>query len=189
MRADALRRRAAIVDAARFLVAERSADVALDAVADLAGVGIATLYRNFDSRAQLLDAVAIAILSDVESAVQTARAGLSDDPVGAWEGCLRRLVRLHIGALTSALSEHARGQLSAEVDAAQSQTLGHLTLLLEEARAAGVARADVTAVELIVMIGMIARPQPEGVLREAPGLEQRAFSVLVEGLRPPRPRP
>ena len=188
MRADALRRRAAIVDAARVLVAERSADVALDAVAALARVGIATLYRNFESRAELLDAVSIAILTDVEAAVAVAREELPVNPAEAWESCLGRLVGMHIGALTSALAEHARGDLSVEVREAQERTLGELELLLREAVAAGVARADISAVELIVMVGMIARPQPEGVLRTAPDLAQRAFSVLVEGLRPPRPR-
>jgi AcrR family transcriptional regulator len=56
-RSDAKRNRERLLDAARELVAEVGDKVALDEVARRAGVGNATLYRHFPSRAELLAAV------------------------------------------------------------------------------------------------------------------------------------
>ncbi|HEY3681911.1 MAG TPA: TetR/AcrR family transcriptional regulator [Streptosporangiaceae bacterium] len=56
-RADAARNAALLLAAARDLVAEAGNDVALDEVARRAGVGNATLYRHFPTRADLLVAV------------------------------------------------------------------------------------------------------------------------------------
>src|ERR1700753_3594807 len=53
LRRDARDNRAAILDAARELFAD-SADVAMSQVARRAGVGQATLYRNFPNRAALV---------------------------------------------------------------------------------------------------------------------------------------
>ncbi|MQW75718.1 TetR family transcriptional regulator [Nocardioides sp. dk4132] len=184
MRADAARRRAAIVHAGRTLFAERGSDVALDAVADAAGVGIATLYRNFDSRAALLDEVALAILTDVGVVVDEALAGLDEGATAAWEGCLRRLVDLDLGALTAALADHVAGALSDRVREAQDRTLARVDALLVAARERHLVRADLSALELVVAIGMVTRPQPEAVLRAAPDLQQRLASILLAGLRP-----
>ncbi|MEU8765101.1 helix-turn-helix domain-containing protein, partial [Streptomyces sp. NPDC048659] len=53
-RADALRNRERIVTAAREMFVEFGAQVPLDEVARRAGVGNATLYRNFPERADLV---------------------------------------------------------------------------------------------------------------------------------------
>src|SRR3954447_23825409 len=50
MRADARRNLEQLLAAARDLVADKGAGVALDEVAQRAGVGIATLYRRFPDR-------------------------------------------------------------------------------------------------------------------------------------------
>src|SRR3954453_7596487 len=56
-RADATRNADRLLSAARELVAERGAEVPMDEVAKRAGVGNATLYRHFPTRADLLVAV------------------------------------------------------------------------------------------------------------------------------------
>jgi AcrR family transcriptional regulator len=56
-RADASRNASRLLAAARALVAESGNEVALDEVARRAGVGNATLYRHFPTRADLLAAV------------------------------------------------------------------------------------------------------------------------------------
>ena len=63
-RADALRNYQKIVDAARGAFAQDGAETSLEEVARRAGVGIATLYRNFPERAALLEAV---YLEEVET--------------------------------------------------------------------------------------------------------------------------
>jgi len=56
-RADATRNADRLLSAARELVTERGAEVPMDEVAKRAGVGNATLYRHFPTRADLLVAV------------------------------------------------------------------------------------------------------------------------------------
>ena len=56
-RSDAQRNRERLITAARELVAEVGSEVALDDVARRAGVGNATLYRHFPTRAELLAAL------------------------------------------------------------------------------------------------------------------------------------
>jgi AcrR family transcriptional regulator len=57
LRADAARNVQALIAAAKELFDEQGPDVALDDVARRAGVGNATLYRNFPTRADLIVAV------------------------------------------------------------------------------------------------------------------------------------
>ena len=54
LRADAERNRQRIVEAARSVFAERGLDAPLDAIAERAGVGQATLYRRFPRREDLI---------------------------------------------------------------------------------------------------------------------------------------
>jgi AcrR family transcriptional regulator len=56
-RADAARNRARLLAAAREVLAEAGNEAALDVIARRAGVGNATLYRHFPTRADLLVAV------------------------------------------------------------------------------------------------------------------------------------
>jgi len=63
-RADAVRNRARLLEAAAWLVAERGAEhVTMHEVAQIAGVGKGTLFRRFGDRNGLL----LALLDDVEA--------------------------------------------------------------------------------------------------------------------------
>jgi AcrR family transcriptional regulator len=57
MRADADRNRLALIESGRVLFAHGAADPSMRAVADHAGVGVGTLYRNFATREMLVAAV------------------------------------------------------------------------------------------------------------------------------------
>jgi AcrR family transcriptional regulator len=57
LRVDAERNRLALIDAATTVFARRGMEAPLDEVAREAGVGIATLYRRFPERTQLVEAV------------------------------------------------------------------------------------------------------------------------------------
>lgn len=56
-RKDAVERRRAILAAAKLVFAERGIDVPLEEICAAAGVGRATLYRNFDNRIELVRAI------------------------------------------------------------------------------------------------------------------------------------
>ncbi len=183
MRADAARRRAELVRAARHLFAERGSEVALEAVADAAGVGIATLYRNFGSRTELADEVAVAILDDVRIAAETATRQMRHAPAAAWRAYVHELVGLELGALSAALAVHLAADLSPAVLAAQETALAGVDDVLAQARAAGLVDAELSSLELVLAIGLLTRPLPEAVAREAPQLVAHLTPILLGGMR------
>ena len=77
-RADAVRNRTAILEAARQLVTEQGTEVAMGEIARAAGVAVGTLYRHFPNKADLLAAV-------VNEYVEA----LADDPMGGHTALLR----------------------------------------------------------------------------------------------------
>jgi AcrR family transcriptional regulator len=88
-RADAVRNRGAILEAARRLYGQRGLNVPIDEIARLAGVGNATLYRHFPTRCALIAAVFAETLRHV---VQVADAALcAADP---WVGFARHVMFL-----------------------------------------------------------------------------------------------
>jgi AcrR family transcriptional regulator len=73
-RRDAVRNRAALVRAAKAAFRQDGLDVAVDAIARRAGVGVATLYRHFPAKQDLVDAVTEAVLDDLAGAADAALA-------------------------------------------------------------------------------------------------------------------
>ena len=183
MRSDALKRREAIVREARRLFAAQGASVPLETIAEAGGVGIATLYRNFPSRAELTDAVALSILAEMRDAAGRALQTLPDAPDDAWRRFLHALVGLDLGALTEALAHPVDDALSAGVREAQDDTLARVAEVLAAARAAGLVRADLDPLELVLAVGMITRPQPAAIAAAAPQLVARLTAILEAGLR------
>lgn len=184
MRADALRRREALVRAARHLVAERGAVVALEAVAEAAGVGIATLYRNFSSRAELLDEVLVTILGEVREAAAGAAEAAVADPRGAWRDFGQGLVDANLGAVTESFSDHVAARFSDAVRTAQAEALAEVERLLTTVRDAGLVRDDVSATEVVVALGMVTRPLPGAIDRAVPKLAHRLVAMLQAGMKP-----
>jgi len=78
-RADAAHNRAKILAAARSAFADPEADVSMAEISRRAGVGMATLYRNFPSRQELLEA----LFMDEVNAVCTAAETLDGETPGA----------------------------------------------------------------------------------------------------------
>ncbi|MCX6502577.1 MAG: helix-turn-helix domain containing protein [Microbacterium sp.] len=184
MRPDAARRRETIVQEARALLAAHGAGVTLESVAEASGVGIATLYRNFASRTELADAVALAILADIEAAAASVLARFDAHPEAAWHDFLIRLTTLDLGALTDAVTRHgADDDLSVAVRDAHDQALARVATLVTAARSSGLMRVDLDPLELVVAIGMITRPQPPAVRAVSPHLVPRLVAVFEAGLR------
>src|SRR5215207_2378303 len=72
LRADAERNRERILAAAREVFAERGLDAPLDAIAQRAGVGQATLYRRFPRREDLIAACFAPKLAEYAAALEDA---------------------------------------------------------------------------------------------------------------------
>src|SRR5260221_12985434 len=95
LRADAARNRAAIVAAAREVFAEQGLQAPLEEIALRAGVGIATLYRRFPAREQL---VAAALTEKVTQYAEAAADALAAaDPRSGFVGYVHRTYVLQAG--------------------------------------------------------------------------------------------
>lgn len=151
MRADAQRNRDAILDAAREIFEVEGVLTSLDGIAARAGVGNATLYRNFPTRDDLLAAV---MRTSIEAALDEA-AALSRDrsPREALAEWLVRLTwQLRIWhdlpyCLATALND-AESPMKPTHDPLLSRT----GALLDAAKASGDAAPDVTADEVYELV-------------------------------------
>jgi AcrR family transcriptional regulator len=180
-RKDAQRNREAILDAARELFAD-CADVPMYEIARRAGVGQATLYRNFPDRRDLAAALLFEEMEHTER-LATEHAGDPD----AFFVLLRNVVE-------TIARFHAVGELAREdacVGSALNVRRQRLRELLKEplraAKAAGTVRCDVTVDDVFLVVLMV-----RGVIDGADGpaaraaAASRALSLLLDGLTPSR---
>ena len=153
-RADAVRNRTSILEAAKQLVAEQGADVAMGEIARAAGVAVGTLYRHFPNKADLLAAVVNeyveALADDAQDAwerVEAGRAEANQELLGFLERALEMIARSH-AAKTVAQA------LGAEVEYAEPETRATEALgrLIEAGRASGRLRRDLTVSDLYVLM-------------------------------------
>lgn len=177
LRKDAAERREALLDAAAGAFAELGFDVPLEVIAERAGVGRATLYRNFADRGELAAAVFTAQLDDLDVRMQAQ----GEDPhVFFWfVDALADLLAANAGldaALREARSPEALSEMRERLVEVGSKPL-------ERARAAGLIRADVTPMDIriIAVILGAGAGRPDPVERAAFGIRIRA--LLLDGLR------
>lgn len=153
-RADAVRNRAAILEAAKRLVAEQGTEVAMGEIARVAGVAVGTLYRHFPNKADLLAAVVNeyveALADDAQGAWECVEAGRSDadqELLGFLGRALEMIARSH------AAKSVARA-LGAEVEYAEPETRATEALgrLIEAGRSSGRLRRDLTVSDLYILM-------------------------------------
>jgi AcrR family transcriptional regulator len=180
LRSDARRNREAILEAGRELLAD-SADVAMCQVARRAGVGQATLYRNFPDRG----ALAAEIIGERIERVAELAAHHEDDP-DAFFVLLRSLI--------DAMAEvYALAELARE-DARTDRRLEQVRLVvaelirgpLRDAKAADTLRSDLSIDDLFLMLSMA-----RGAMKGAHGVAgrseagHRALALMIGGVAPP----
>jgi AcrR family transcriptional regulator len=83
-RADAARNRQRILDAARTAFAATGAETSMAEIARRSGVGPATLYRNFATRHELLEALLTEEVDEVCAAAATAEGDSPGDRLTSW---------------------------------------------------------------------------------------------------------
>ena len=153
-RADAVRNRTAILEAAKQLVTEQGAEVAMGEIARAAGVAVGTLYRHFPNKADLLAAVVNeyveALADDAQGAwerVESGQAEADQELLGFLERALEMIARSH------AAKTVARA-LGAEVEYAEPETRATEALgrLIEAGRSSGRLRRDLTVSDLYILM-------------------------------------
>lgn len=182
-RIDARSKEADLVAAAWRLFAEKGPDVSLRSVAAEAGVGIATLYRHFPVRADLVAGIAAEVSRRIEASCTARLAQWDADPDAAWHGFMADLVGLRLGTLAVQVGPAGgpgAGQ-SAEAVGLRRRTLAAVEEVLASARRSGLVADDVTAMRLLVGIGALTRPLPESVTTE-PADEQWMVKAFAKGL-------
>jgi AcrR family transcriptional regulator len=147
-RKDARNNREAILDAARALFAD-SADVAMSTIAKRAGVGQATLYRNFPNRG----ALAAEIIDEHVERVAALAAEHEGDSAAffvLWRSMIDGMVSLYALAVLArkdaATDEHLKR--------ARKRIAEILTGPLCEAKATGALRRDLSLEDLFLLLAM-----------------------------------
>ncbi|WP_327351839.1 TetR/AcrR family transcriptional regulator [Streptomyces sp. NBC_01304] len=174
--------RQGILDAARLVFQEDGHDARLEVIARRAGVGIATLYRRFPTREDLLREVCLDVMHDVTE--ETARA--EQEEPDAWSALVR--------VLHYCVSTHAAGMLpvaagrflkTEEVLGARTAYVDALSGLLDRARAEGALKAQVNHVDILLMLALISRPLPGADADFAQQLAHRYLGLLIPALSAP----
>jgi AcrR family transcriptional regulator len=180
LRRDARDNREAILEAARALFAD-SADVAMCQVARRAGVGQATLYRNFPSRG----ALAAEILDDhVErlAAVAAEHTGQPDAFFVLLRGLIDGMVSLYGLAALARRDAEADSQLQT----GRRRIADLLKAPLCDAKAAGTLRRDVSIDDVFLLLAM-GRGAMEGLADSGArsAVAHRVLALILGGIEQP----
>jgi AcrR family transcriptional regulator len=176
-RAAAARNRDRILTAARAAFTAPDAEISMAEIARRAEVGMATLYRNFPGRRELLEAVFIDEIDAVCDAALTVRADTPGEAFVAWLRVVLAFVPTK-RAIVSQLLEHT-GHDNALLHANRARALDAGRPLLTAAQRADEIRADLTFDQIIDMINAIAK------IPAGPDYLEPMFQTLLDGLRPP----
>lgn len=165
-RADAVRNRQKLLDAALRLFAEHGIDVPLDRIAKEAGVSIGTLYNHFADRGALLDAVLPERLAELERlAAESAHAA---DPWTGFSGFLEAMFASQAGdrAANEAMARGPLGDVDLMAECGRSGSA--VRSVLDRAHEAGVVREDYAYDDLAALMVAVA-----SVIRATPGDDLR----------------
>jgi AcrR family transcriptional regulator len=186
LRKDAARNRERILAAAGEVFAARGLDVTLDDIAHHAGVGVGTVYRRFQDKEQLIDALfeqrIAAIATNAEQALEIG------DPWQALEGFL--VATLEQQSRDCGLREIVfAGQHGRERVTRVRERLEPLVgELVARAHASGQLRADIVVEDIRIIQKMLC-----GVMDMTRGVSddawRRYLALILDGLRPRRDGP
>lgn len=185
-RADALRNRERIVTAAREMFVEHGPEVPLDEIARRAGVGNATVYRNFPDRDALVREVVCSVLDRTGAAAERALAETGD----AFEA-LERFAHISADERISALCPMVSSTFDKnhpDLEAARERVERILETVMNRAKAAGQLRPDVGVGDLMVAVAQLSRPPAGTACFSADRFVHRHLQLFLDGLRAPAAR-
>lgn len=178
MRADAQRSQDAVLEAALAVFATSGVDAPVREIAEKAGVGIATLYRRFPQRSDLIVAVfRQQVDACAEAAPLLAAEHQPAEALALWMQRYAEFIATKRG-LASALhsGDPAFKSLPAYFDARLKPALG---ALLDAAVAAGEVRIGVEPYDLLLAVGNLCMSSTVDQL----DYSRRMVALLVDGLR------
>jgi AcrR family transcriptional regulator len=176
--ARAARNDQALIEAAREVFITQGFDAPVSAVAERAGVGMGSLYRRYRTKEELLQRLCA---DSMQRLAETARAGLAiDDP---WQGLAHYIVecaRFGFGALAPLAGTI---DVTPQIQQAAERAQQSIDELITRAQDAGALRADVTAMDIHLLIGRFSRPGPAPSRRAEEEARARLLAIVLDGLR------
>ncbi len=178
VRADAQRNIDAVREAAKAVFAVSGVDAPVREIAARAGVGVATIYRHFPQRSDLVVAV---FRHEVDACAEAARALAAEhEPGEALASWLRRYTRFIATKRGLAAALHSGDPAFDALPGYFNQRLRPaLESLLESASAAGEVRADVQPDDLLHAVANLCLSADD----DRSGHAQRMVDLLIDGLR------
>jgi AcrR family transcriptional regulator len=191
LRADAERNRQRLIAAALEIFAERGLHVPMEDIARRAGVGVATLYRRFPSRSDLIAGAFEAKMAGYADAAAQALA--ESDPWGGFCRYVERVCAMQAEDRGFATVLTMTFPADKKFEAERERAYRGFLELAGRAKAAGMLRDDFVAEDLAMLLmgnaGVIA-----GTAGAAPGTWRRYAAYMIqafsaEGARPLPPPP
>lgn len=176
-RADAERNREKILAAARAAFADPDAQISMAEISRRAGVGMATLYRNFPGRRELLEAL---YTDEVDAICEAAETVDGDTPGAALMAWLHRFFAFYTSKrhVASELLQHSDSS-NPVFGESRSRVLAAGRPLLVAAQHANEVRNDLTLEQVLDMVGAIA------TIHGDPRYLEAILQTALDGLRPP----
>jgi AcrR family transcriptional regulator len=178
MRADAKRNYELLVTAARTVFDQEGGGASMEAIAKEAGVGIGTLYRHFPKRIDVVEAVYVDDVDELESVARTVSDEL--EPWPAFVAWLEAFVRYAAGKKRFMNELHEAFEKDPGLRSASRERIeGALSIVLTRAQHAGVVRSDVDAPDLMQLLGSMCMSATL-----TPDQSERLLVMIEDGLRP-----
>jgi len=180
LRADALRNREKVLDAARAAFAEHGSDAQMEDVARRAGVGVGTVYRHFPTK----QALAEALVEERFARIVAYAHELLEEP-DPWRAIVRSFefcatTQEQDRGVADVLARLAgTGATTRPPDRHREQLLALTGRMLDRARAAGAIRSDLRAADMPPLYCGLASVVQAGVADW-----RRYLDLLLAGLRP-----
>ncbi|BAU95991.1 TetR family transcriptional regulator [Corynebacterium suranareeae] len=184
MRADARKRREHIITTTCNLYRTLHHDsLTMDNIAEHAGVGVATLYRNFPDRFALDMACAQYLFGVVISLQEKAISSFPTDPEGVWISFNQRLFDRGLGSLVPALAPDSLDDLPEDVSALRRETEKKTKELIALAQQAGLVHPDIDAGTYIVGLITISRPPIAALATISQNSHTALLGLYLSGLQ------
>jgi AcrR family transcriptional regulator len=171
-RADGARNFDALLDAAAAVFAEDGQDAALEKIAARAGLGIGTLYRNFPTREDLVEATYIAEVHDLCRLEATLVDGDPWDELVTWVHAFVALMTSKSGLLRAIDRDSA-----ARLDGREA-IYGSMDRLLARAQKASLARRDLDTADAMAIFKAVA-----AVPVDSEAQRQRILGIALDAVR------
>ncbi|MGW1738431.1 TetR/AcrR family transcriptional regulator [Nocardia sp. NPDC001965] len=178
MRQDARENRERILTAAEEVFGSHGGSGSTEEVARRAGVGIATVFRHFPTKEELIEA---ALLRHFDQLTERANAlALDADQAVAWRTLVRAMIETGATKLTLASTLDDHGRLPRSAATASNRLKVAVGVVLLQAQETGAVRPSVTVEEVYLLIRGLA--QASATMSVQPATLDRAIDVVLTGL-------